>query len=134
MTASEDSVQSSSEVESSGSIVQTVYTQRHFKLRTAVDRLDDNPIGDQWEYLASINGGKVPEEMDLNVGDVITIDLQFTEQDEYPDVGTASGQYTVKAEDLVNGFELSLDLTVPENAGKGKGLCAYFKVTFTFEP
>jgi len=58
---------------------------------------------------------------------------KYSEEDDKPDVGNASSNYTVTEDDIENGFEIALDLYVSENAGKNSGKKAHFIVTYSFK-
>ena len=97
-------------------------------------RDDDNNIGDEWSYDIEINGERASNTMGIGVGDTILFSAKITESDDNPDVGAASDSYTVTEDDLINGFEVSMDVYVTENGGRNSGQSAHFIVTYTFAP
>ncbi len=97
-------------------------------------RDDDNNIGNEWSYDIEINGERTSNTMGIGVGDTILFSAEITESDDNPDVGTASDSHTVTEDDLVNGFEVSMDVYVTENGGRNSGQSAHFIVTYTFAP
>lgn len=97
-------------------------------------RDDDNNIGNEWSYDIEINGERTSNTMGIGVGDTIIFSAEITESDDNPDVGTASDSHTVTEDDLVNGFEVSMDVYVTENGGRNSGQSAHFIVTYTFAP
>lgn len=102
-------------------------------LRCGCSRLDNNRIGNEWFYQYEINGEAVKNgDYLLNVGDVLTLSAEFTEEDTRPDIGKASTSHTVTESDLINGFTEEMDLIVTENAGKNSGQSAEFLVEFSF--
>ena len=72
--------------------------------------------------------------MGVGVGETLSFYAQFTESDDIPDVGSATATHTVTEEDVINGFEVSMDLYVTENAGRNSGKTAHFIVTYKFSP
>ena len=109
-------------------------TKTLMKLTVKRTRQDDVSIGDEWTYDIEVNGEKPSNTMGVGVGDVISFSATFTEEDTNPDVGSASTSYTVTEDDIINGFEVSMDLYVTENGGRYSGQTAHFVVTFTFSP
>lgn len=97
-------------------------------------RQDDVNIGNEWSYDISVNGESVQSEMGVGVGETLSFYAQFTESDDIPDVGSATATHTVTEEDVINGFEVSMDLYVTENAGRNSGKTAHFIVTYKFSP
>ena len=125
--SSSNGVQASFEVTVDGS-------KTLMNLNVKRSREDDVNIGDEWSYDIEVNGERPSDTMGLAVGDVISFEATFTEADTNPDVGTASTSHTVTEDDLVNGFEVSMDLYVTENGGRYSGQSAHFVITFTFSP
>ncbi len=97
-------------------------------------RDDDNNIGEEWSYDVKINGEQTTSTIVLSPKEKLNCSAKFTEADKNPDVGEASTSYTVKEEDLLNGFTISMDLYVKENGGQNSGKSAHFIVTYTFSP
>ena len=95
-------------------------------------RVDDNNTGNEWSYDFEINGEKVPDTMEVSVGDTITFSAKLTENDDIPDVGTGSASHTITEDDILNGFEVSFDVYVQENAGRNSGKSAHFVVNYRF--
>lgn len=108
-------------------------TKRVMNLRVTHQRDDDNNIGDDWSYLTQVNGESAIGEYILSKGDTLSFYAEFTESDDNPDVGKASASYTVKEEDLMNGFNVSMDLYVKENGGRNSGKRAHFTVNYDFK-
>ena len=104
------------------------------RVKVSHPRDDDNNIGDEWSYNIEINGERPTSTMALSPNETINFWAKFTEEDNNPDVGEASKSYTIKEEDLVNGFTITMDLYVKENGGKNSGKAAHFIVTFEFSP
>ena len=97
-------------------------------------RDDGNNIGDEWTYDLEINGDAVTNSMGVSVGDTVTLSAKLTENDDIPDVGTGSASHTITEDDIKNGFEVSFDVYVQENAGRNSGENAHFIVNYTFTP
>lgn len=115
--------------------VDTSIRTMHVKARGS--RTDNNNIGDQWTQSYEINGegfGSGSKAYTLNVGDELQFFAKITEDDDNPDVGTASAYHVVTENDLLEGFEINMDVYVTENGGQNRGLSAHYDVTFTFEP
>ena len=109
-------------------------SKRVMNVKTSHLRHDDENIGDEWSFYQEINGESPDKQYTISVGDTLSFYARFTEQDEKPDVGEAWASYTVSDDDLVNGFTVSLDLYVTENAGRNSGKSAYFTVDYVFTP
>lgn len=97
-------------------------------------RDDDNNIGEEWSYDIKINGERATSTIVLSPKEKLNCSAKFTEADKNPDIGEASTSYTVKEEDLLNGFTITMDLYVKENGGQNSGKAAHFIVTYTFSP
>ena len=105
-------------------------------LTVELDRTDDNNIGNEWSYEYKVNGEKAKigtGKYSFSAGDKITVYSMITEKDTKPDIGEAAKTYTVTEADLKNGFKISLDVMVTENAGRYVGRSANYKVTFKFK-
>lgn len=109
-------------------------SRRLMKVSSGFDRDDNNNIGSEWSYDIKINGDRVPQEMELAVGDTISFSAKIVESDKKPDVGSESSSYTVTEDDIANGFKYSLEVYVTENGGKNSGKSAHFMVTYSFLP
>jgi len=109
-------------------------SKRQMKLKVSHSREDDNNIGDEWSYINEINGEPVSNTITISVGDNLVFSSKYTEDDSKPDVGEASKSYSVTEDDLVNGFEIQMDLYVTENGGKNKGKSAHFLVCYSITP
>lgn len=107
-------------------------SMRLMSLRVSHPREDDNNIGDEWSYYNEVNGENARNEYAIAVGDTLSFYSKYTESDDNPDVGEARKTYTVTEEDLQNGFTVSMDVYVRENAGRNSGQTAHFVVTYTF--
>ena len=107
-------------------------SRRMMSLRVSHPRDDDNNIGDEWSFYNEINGESTKREYSIGVGDTLRFYSKYTESDDNPDVGDASKSYTVKEEDVQNGFTVTMDVYVTENGGKNSGKSAHFVVTYTF--
>lgn len=107
-------------------------TKRLMSLQVTHSREDDNNIGDEWSYNFQVNGESAGREYIISAGDKLSFYAEITESDDNPDVGKASKTYTVKEEDLINGFIIAMDLYVKENGGKNRGKSAHFTVTYHF--
>ena len=110
-------------------------TKRLMNVRARSDRLNgDVNIGEDWSKRYLLNGEPTHGSVGLAVGETLTFEAEIIESDDDPDIGSASTEYTVTEEDLVNGFEISFDVTVTENGGRNSGQSALFTVTYTFTP
>lgn len=109
-------------------------SKRSVVLKVSRSRQDTNNIGNDWQYVIQVNDESPRDKYNLAVGDKLVFYAQFTEEDINPDVGEASSSYTVTEADLLNGFSVTLDLYVTENAGPNSGQNAYFTVLFEFKP
>lgn len=107
-------------------------TKRTMYVRVSHPRDDDNNIGDEWSYSNSVNGEKSFSPITLSVGDTVNVYSKYSEDDDNPDVGEASSSHTVTEEDILNGFEISMDLYVTENGGRNSGKSAHFMVKYSF--
>ncbi len=103
-------------------------------LRVTHPRQDNVNIGDEWSYINEINGERAFGTIGLAPGQSLTLHTKITESDDNPDVGENSAWYTVTEDDLRNGFSVSMDVYVTENAGRNSGQSAHFIVTYTFTP
>lgn len=97
-------------------------------------REDDVNIGSEWTQRAQINGEPPADEIILTEGEDLSLYMEKTEMDDVPDVGSESVTYTVSADDILHGFDVSFDLYVMENGGRNRGQSAHFIVTFSFSP
>ncbi len=119
----------------SSSVEITVDGTKHLmQVKVTHPRDDDNNIGDEWSYKIEINGERPTSTMVLSPNDILNCWAKFSEDDSNPDVGEASKSYTIKEEDLMNGFTITMDLYVKENGGNNSGKSAHFIVTFDFSP
>ena len=109
-------------------------SKRVMNVKTSHLRNDDENIGDEWSFYQEINGETPEKQYTVSVGDTLSFYARYTEQDEKPDVGEAWASYTVSDDDLVNGFTVSMDLYVTENAGRNSGKSANFTVDYVFTP
>ena len=109
-------------------------TKQLMRLAVTYSREDNLNIGDEWDYDWTLNGEWPPKTISLSEKDKLAFYAKFVEEDDKPDIGEAKKSYTVKKDDLANGFEISLDVKVRENGGKNRGQTAHFIVTFTFTP
>lgn len=109
-------------------------TKKLMKVNISHKRNDNNNIGNEWEFDYKINGENVTNQIAVGIGDVITVFAKITEMDVKPDVGVGSVSHRVSEGDFDNGFKVSFDVYVTENAGKNKGKTAHFIVTYTFSP
>lgn len=107
-------------------------TKALMQIGRSCKRVDDNNTGNEWSYDFEINGEKVPDTMEVSVGDTITFSAKLTENDDIPDVGTGSASHTITEDDILNGFEVSFDVYVQENAGRNSGKSAHFVVNYRF--
>ena len=97
-------------------------------------RLDYESIGNEWEYDFRVNNADAYGKIVLSAGDKINLYAKIVEEDSVPDVGEVRKTYTVTKNDLVNGFEVNMDVYVTENRGRYSGCSAHFVVSFTFTP
>lgn len=104
------------------------------KLKTSQVRTDDNNIGDEWSYQKEINGERPQNTIAVSAGETLRFWARFSEDDDNPDVGETSTSYVVSEDDIINGFSVSMNLSVRENGGKNSGKTADFEITFTFTP
>ncbi|MBO4910132.1 MAG: Ig domain-containing protein [Lachnospiraceae bacterium] len=107
-------------------------SKRSVNVKVSHTRDDDNNIGHEWSYEDLINDESISSSMLLSVGDTIRVHSKYMEEDNKPDVGEASSSHTVTEEDLLNGFEIVMELNVRENGGKNSGKSAHFVITYTF--
>lgn len=107
-------------------------TKRIMRLKVEHGKVNEVNIGDDWSNSIKINGEPVTYQYELSVGETLNFYAQFTESDEKPDMGEASTSHVVTESDLLNGFTISLDVYVTENAGRNKGQSAHFLVNFVF--
>ena len=104
---------------------------RVMRISVSRKREDNENIGDEWSYVNEVNGEAVSSgDYVLSVGDTLVFHSKYTESDTCPDVGEASMTHTVTAEDLANGFTVTLNVTVTENGGRNSGKSARFTVTY----
>ena len=109
-------------------------SKRVMSVRVSHPRQDGNNIGSEWSYYTSINNKSIEGTYLISVGETLYFYAQFIEDDSWPDIGEASGSYTVTEDDILNGFSVAMDLYVTENGGRNAGLSAHFLVTFSFTP
>ncbi len=109
-------------------------TKRLMTLYVSYKRQDKNNIGDDWSYEYKLNGESITNSYIITVGEELTCWAKFTESDNIPDVGKKSKKYKVKEQDITDGFTITMDLYVEENAGPNSGQSAHFVVTFEFYP
>ena len=119
----------------SSSYTVNVDSNRHLmKVYVTHPRQDNVNIGDEWSYTNEINGEGVYGSIGLAPGESLTLHTRISEDDDNPDVGENTTWYTVTEADLLNGFSVSMDVYVTENAGRNSGQSAHFAVTYTFTP
>ena len=109
-------------------------SKRTFILGCTSKREDSNNIGNEWIHEFKVNGekAKLGGEYTLKVGDKVSLYAQYSELDDNPDIGEESKTHKVTEDDIKNGFEVSLQVTVKENGGRYKGRSAQYTVTFKF--
>ncbi len=108
---------------------------RKFKVSVGHKRDDNNNIGDEWSYYDSVNDNDLRDinhEIYLSLDESVYVYSKYTEDDSKPDVGEAYVSHYVTEDELINGFEITMDLYVTENAGKNSGESAHFIVTYSF--
>ena len=104
-------------------------------LKITRPRDDDNNIGEEWSFHDEINGEIVRGgTYAVSAGDKLTFYSEYSEEDNNPDIGSATTTYIVKEEDLTNGFEIKMDVNVTENGGMNSGQSAHYTATYTFTP
>lgn len=107
-------------------------SRRLMSLRVTHPRDDDNNIGSEWSFYNEVNGERTKNEYSIAVGDTLSFYSKYVESDDNPDVGETRTSHTVTEEDLQNGFTVTMDLYVKENAGRNSGKSAHFVVTYSF--
>lgn len=109
--------------------------QREMKLKISRSHNEGDYIGDEWYHVAQINGEYAQEtKYTITVGDTIEFYCESTEDDNIPDVGSNTYEYTVTEDDLINGFSVDVYVYVTENRGRNAGKQACFITTFSFTP
>lgn len=127
-------VVSSNDVEASFD-VNVDASKRLMNVKAGYNRINgDINIGEEWSSKFLLNGESVNGTIGLAVGETLTFEAELTESDDNPDIGSASAEYVVTEDDLLNGFEISFDVDVEENGGRNSGQVAQFAVTYTFTP
>ena len=93
-----------------------------------------NHVGNNWYQEFYINGSQVNRysQINLSVGDVITVRADITEDDKSPDFGSEKVTRTITQSDLTNGFTISFIVDVSEDRGRYSGYTAQWNVKFTF--
>ena len=107
-------------------------TRRVMTVEVIRERTDENNIGEEWVYADQINGEAAGAEFILAAGDELILRAEYTEKDNYPDVGEVSVTHTVTEEEFRKGFRVTMELDVTENGGRNKGKSGHFIVTFVF--
>lgn len=108
-------------------------SKRTLNLRVSRMKMDDSNIGDDWYSIYKINGEETRGgEYTLKVGDKINLYAKVVEDDSMPDVGESKKTHTVTEEDLTNGFAVSMNVKVRENAGIYAGSETVWEVIFNF--
>lgn len=119
-------------------IVNVDDTIRNFSVSVSKVREDSNNIGDDWSFNYSVNDEsistsyRVSNSFNLGTGDTVTLYARCEESDDNPDIGTATVTHIITETDMEEGFSVSIDVYVTENAGRNSGQSAHFVVTFTF--
>ena len=108
------------------------YKNRRMRVVATQRQVNDVNIGHEWYFEKTVNGQYTGDEMLVSAGDTLKFYCKFTEDDSVPDVGTASKAYKVTKSDILNGFEVTMEVKVTENRGKNAGKTAKFTVYFTF--
>ena len=98
-------------------------------------RTDDVNIGDEWFYAYFVDGEYLSgQQFRFSLDESIILSAKITENDEYPDVGTAEIEHVITQDDLLNGFDEILKVSVTENKGHNSGKSAEFALIFSFMP
>ena len=98
-------------------------------------RTDDVNIGDEWFYAYFVDGEYLSgQQFRFSLDESIILSAKITENDEYPDVGTAEIEHVITEDDLLNGFDEILEVSVTENKGRNSGKSAEFTLVFSFMP
>ena len=109
-------------------------TKRVMNLLTTYSRLDNNNIGDDWNYLITVNGDPVGKSFTISKNQTLNFYAKFIENDANPDIGDNSKLYKVSDIDFNKGFSVSMIINVAENSGDNSGMEASFLVIFNFAP
>ena len=110
-------------------------SRRIMQVSVSYDRLNDINIGHELSYYAEVDGDPLEDyipEKEIAVGQTIGILARVTEDDKDPDIGENYVEYTVTEDDIINGFEVSLNVDVEENGGRYIGKIANFIATVKF--
>ena len=107
-------------------------SKRWMRCEVTNERTDDNNIGDQWSFINEINGERVVNEYIVSVGDTLSFHAKYQEEDDNPDIGESSTEYTVTEEAFQTGFWVSMQLAVTENGGRNSGQSAIYDIKYTF--
>ena len=67
-------------------------------------------------------------------GQILELYAKFTESDDNPDIAEATDTHVVTEDDIVNGFEIGLDLYVKDNGGVCSGQSVHFIVKLSLSP
>ena len=98
---------------------------------------DYNHVGNEWTLSYSINGEEIRsgDRVRLKKGEEILCESVVTENDESsPDTNSETTAYTVTAEDLKSGFELShQNVVVTEDRGRYTGESCTWEIVFRFD-
>ena len=101
------------------------YTTYVYRVNMHASMESNNHVGNDWSYDRYCNGAYTHDGFEItgNPGSAVTVGMQITENDSWPEQGY--GSTTIALED---GYESSFNVTVVENRGRYYGNAATFTV------
>ena len=123
-----------SKAENTGAPKKTATKSGILRVSASANCRDYNHVGNSWSYEFAVNGDPISgtSSMTFTVRDVIKVSASVTENDKKPDYGYSTETHTITEADLSQGFTISLEVPVSENAGRYSGYVAIWNVTFRF--
>lgn len=111
---------------------ETIYTKGVYEIEILELLITNNSVGDEWQLNYICNGETISSGkrwiVPLDIIENTTIDINITEKDKFPDVGTDSLSVT-----LAEGFQTSTTIVITENRGKYCGNIAEWEITFVIK-
>jgi hypothetical protein len=111
-------------------------SQANMKVNISCTCSNYNHVGNEWGQGFTINGQDISsgQTIKVNLNDTLQISSTVEEYDKIPDIGSASSNVTISADNLKNGFTVQQSVNVRENRGQYSGNIATWNVTYKFTP
>lgn len=101
---------------------------------TATNTVVNSKVGHNWIFKFCIDDYVINTEdiVAFNQNDILTIHTEITENDKIPDISDEKTIYTVTKKDLSDGFTVTHNIEVEENAGRYARSTTEWTVVYTF--